>query len=146
MKKDTRNFVIFMIVAFIILLLTSCTNDVVEEIQCVDFIELNTPIVGDALENRSAVVEDIYFKGDTIVIQSTKEYDLNQYRITIEKDGSRIKGGYKWWYGVTTASHLHRTYKIPAYIPDCYNNFSITFGIWDEDLNDYIEIKTVDFN
>ena len=137
-----RQLVMFMV--FFITLM-SCENDIIEEIPCVDSIELTTPIVGEAIENRSVKVEDIYFKGDTIMVQSTKENTLNQYRIVISNEDGNISGGYKWWYGTITPSHLSRLYKIPSLIPDCYDNFDITFGIWDEELEDYIQLKTINF-
>jgi hypothetical protein len=139
MMKKLVMFTVFFIA------LMSCENDIIEEIPCVDSIKLEQPITGEGIENRSISVEDIYFKGDTIMVQSTKEFSLNQYRIVISNEDGNISGGYKWWYGSTTPSHLHRLYKIPSQIPDCYDNFDITFGIWDKKLDDYIQLKTINF-
>ena len=129
-----------------LLVFASCKDSppILEEISCVETIELDQWVIhGEAYPNRHVILEDIYLKKDTIIIQTTYEYGLDQYRIFVEHEGNRIDGGYKWWNATLTPPHLHRKYKIPAIIPDCYDNIDITFGVFDDKIQDYIELKTV---
>ena len=139
MSRDTKNFILFVIIAFITLVLTSCSADDTIVIEtCKSELSLDTVIVGEPLENRGPEVEDIYFRNNTLRVQVTYTEANDQYRVVVyNMKDTTTQIGYEWWYGYTTPKGWYRTYELPTTWPDCLDTAVVKFGFKHRDSTDY---------